>query len=113
LSLQDFDLQIIFLGLEVTFQQRGFLSFLVNEFQLKICIRLHLRGLLNGFQDAQFLNLVILIEHYPHDLYLSEQELPLLAGQGVLRVGSGDDREFSTSVLVKLDPLDVPVVDGV
>ena len=56
---------------------------------------------------------------YPHDLYLGEQELPLLAGEGVLRVGGGGDREFPSSSatgllrLLQLDPLDVPVVDPV
>jgi hypothetical protein len=54
---------------------------------------------------------------YPHDLYLGEQELPLLAGEGVLRVGGSGDRELPSTatglLLIQLDPLDVPVVDPV
>jgi hypothetical protein len=38
MRLHDTDIQIIILGLVLAFQQRGFLSFLVNEFKLKICL---------------------------------------------------------------------------
>ena len=102
----------------MAFQERGFLCFLVNELELKICLRgQHLRGLQRGGSlDTQLLHTKI-NSAYPHDLYLGEQELPLLAGQGVLRVGGGGDREFPSAaaslLLFELDPLDVPVVDRV